>query len=234
VSKVSILHVVRTRPEAMMSRYMSKVEASLNISASVLRLCTKYDIPFFRQYVVKRFEAAYPSKLDVWDSMDEAAHDEAVVFSIVAINAAIESGLRTILPIAVYSVCSLGLEPILDGFVDDDGIHHILSPLHQRAMLLARRDLAIAHAQRTLSAFMKVDNTWCKTKDKCNAARHQVIIERLPEQKTSLNYLALEPVPDAMLSDLCSLCQTNARMSVGAERIRLWQDLPSIFNLDSW
>lgn len=126
---------------------------------------------------------------------------------------------------------------MFDGFPRKDGTRITLSPTDQRACVVGRDKLMLAQ--------WEPDNTlgWASTKSGSRDCQHPTECRRSKDVHFRISVLsdvnsALSAVSklDRMKikSQLCSPCLQSATTTMGEGRKKMWDSLPSFFDLPPW
>lgn len=198
--------------------------------SSVLRLSDKYDVPVLRNGMIAILSDLYPTSMDEWDKREvPPGYTVHVLDHIPILNLALKLNIRPILPVVLYEICCrLGLDIIVLG----KG-RQINDPEYRRRCILGHSHLQLAqrHALRYLKR-EEGEGEECDDTATCDAERLRWISLDLGED-------GLDPLVDSNQTcwdafGTCSTCHEAAKTTYQAGRQKLWNNLPSIFNLGTW
>ncbi|KII91857.1 hypothetical protein PLICRDRAFT_173653 [Plicaturopsis crispa FD-325 SS-3] len=213
---------------------------SLDIASAFLRLGKKYKFIHIYKEALSRLHLTSPTTLAQWD-----AHSDGIIYTVPEtltlvmqkhtiivslINLARSTDTRSILPAAFYRYCATAFqETVLDGY-------------HKRDPSLASvssrdRDICISGHTALLRAQIKHVYPWAELekimKPECNVGECNRIKIRLLTHCLQ-NCFALAQQSELWLDPLCGLCRLKAKRCMAAGRQKIWDELPSFFDLPSW
>ncbi|TCD68712.1 hypothetical protein EIP91_009996 [Steccherinum ochraceum] len=203
----------------------------IDVSA-FLRLGTKYGVDYLRQEAIKRLESVFPPQLQAFRN---AYTDVALALKVHAgsetdkfpnpglkvadqdmfaiINLASTFGLSAILPLVYYCCAQHDDDALVDGSVDEDGVHHQLSCVDLRRVLRGRASLQDLR-----------DRSLCSTK--LGSLRDR----RLKVMRFAKCLMEVEAVVSS--TSLCSSCKQAYGETAGIVRGEAWNRLGDIFALE--
>ncbi|KAJ7830087.1 hypothetical protein B0H14DRAFT_2451649 [Mycena olivaceomarginata] len=193
---------------------------------SILRLSDKYDVPTLQRSMITILSDLYPNTLDKWAGREAPPgysaeeHDHLSV-----LNLAVEMDIRPILPVIMYDVCTHYDLAHLVGAA-------IKNAEYRRRCILGYSRLQLAQ-RRALSYLKPVDGQEeCDTDVDCNA-------ERFRWMGFELDGDHFDPLTDDNLDSwkhlaLCATCLEAAQKKYRDARQKLWDELPTVFELGSW
>ncbi|KAJ7865650.1 hypothetical protein B0H14DRAFT_2734146 [Mycena olivaceomarginata] len=210
------------------------------IIASHLRLSRKYEFRGVLETIVERLTHENPTTLDGYDALKTGntysptriVNYRGLIYD--TITLAGENNILTVLPCAYYRAL-VGSSPsqIFDGIPRGDGTVATLSPAHQRACNLGRTALLRAQwdAENTFGWTENqadevncVDPTGCRHKKYAFLRRHVV--------RGSLAPFCSVAYVDSL--SICAVCTEVIRGKMIAGRQRMWDLLPTFFELPPW
>lgn len=215
------------------------------VVAGVLRLSTKYEVPYLRERSIKALSSLYPSDLAEFEatihkrSRIESFHGR--VFA--AVNLVRECNVPSILPVALFRCCTgMDVVELIDGAFGQDGFsHYALEWTDKRLCLIARAVLETRARKYTMSFLMgsspeAAAADQCATREACDSVRLRFL---RAVELTNANYGKVNPLLtglrwDLLEKDICASCYRSARESFEREKASLWEDLPTIFQLGTW
>ena len=211
------------------------------VVAAVLRLSTKYEVPYLRERSIKALEQLYPPELTAFEASipgtSRIRSFPGRVFA--AVNLARECNVATVLPVALFRCCTgMNVVELLDGVFGKDGLaHHALDWTDKRLCLIARSVLETRARKYTMAFLMgPPPNSVCTTRQACDSVRLRYL---RTVELTNANYGKVNPLLtglrwDAFHREICAACYAAARHDYKREKEALWQDLPTIFGLGTW
>lgn len=216
------------------------------VLAAFLRLGTKYEIEQLRSEAVNRISVEYPSQLDQWDTfqskkstMSQMHPERSNTFDV--INLAQEINMPSLLPAAFYTcVANYDIQEVLDGIVRDDGSLATLPTTSQHKCMQGLHRLLKKQMQET---FVWMDERFISESYTCIASGSGGGKKRCFFEKRDLFYktwfssprcMALTPWIDFSENNMCMNCRDSSREAHYIGRIKIWQELPSMFGLGNW
>jgi hypothetical protein len=203
--------------------------------AGILRLSTKYDIPYLRRRALRHLDiiAYTPSTLQDYDAREsKQIIGNSLGFCIA--DLAREMDLPWLLPMVLYT-CSLSFKGIVTGYVYK-GKRRWMNKAQQVVCIEAIQRL-MKHHRKVILRFLywrEVDG--CKSPARCNEARLAVL-------EGCASYAPPESNPLGPFSGIfgqfvgknfCKTCYIASRDAHLAAREALWKALPGLFGLPSW
>ncbi|KAJ7442457.1 hypothetical protein FB451DRAFT_1297355 [Mycena latifolia] len=212
----------------------------LPVIASHIRLGRKYDFTDILQSVVERLIHENPMSLEEYDALitpatgvytpTRIAFFRSFRFDLVIL--ARENNLFSVLPCAYYRTLCLPQTGIFDGIARRDGTIATLSPIDQRLLSLGRA--AILRAQwdvgYTFGWVQDAEEKDCTTVSACRRKKSSFF----RRQVVNGNVIALHPVSNINFLNLCSDGMESARTKMAAGRRKMWESLPTFFELPAW
>jgi hypothetical protein len=200
-----------------------------------LRLGTKYHMKEFRTQAVKRLSYEFPATLEEVDAMDNYSRIDRCtpyvdeIFTV--INLGRSCNLPRVLPWAFTAACEL--VSIKDIFRETGPT---LSREDQQICMVGWRRL-LKKQRVTTFGWLTTGNDACSVSS-CRSARHKLLVSRLLPSKYPSG-IDLECMPLAgwqaeWEENVCGRCTTVARASHQTGRQKMWDALPSIFDLPEW
>ncbi|KAJ7442462.1 hypothetical protein FB451DRAFT_1057514 [Mycena latifolia] len=201
----------------------------LRVIASHVRLCRKYDLSDILQTIVERLTHENPTSLEEYDALITPGTGAYMPTRITplrglyfdTVTLARENNLLSVLPCAYYRVL-LSSSPtgIFDGAERGDGTLATLSTIDQRRCSAGRA--AILRLQWDagntfgwIQESTSVEETGCT--DLANCRRKKLTFFKSTD---SLN--------------LCHVCTQDAKTKIIAGRQKMWELLPTFFDLPPW
>jgi hypothetical protein len=219
----------------MFRYYNSSDTQPIAVVAAILRLSRKYQIDYLRDDSVSRLKNMFPSTLDAavrrYDGTGVKVSPDHIIDTI---NLAKETGIRSILPFAFFSMMCLNTEVILKGVRRSDGTVAVLSRTDQEIVLLAKDPFRLAQEHdpfRWLDG-AKAPSRDCSTPYVCAKVKDECMI-----------YLWRSPFPAPILprwetltwtKRLCVSCRVIGEKCYEEGRQLIWNKLPSFFGLPDW
>jgi hypothetical protein len=133
-----------------LSYYDVRVTSKFSVVAGILRLSTKYQVPYLRKRAISHLTTMFPSSLQDFQENRNSSPYAAKLghytgLAMEVVNLAKECRLPMLLPISMYYCAVMRLEHILDGVVmagDDGASRKIdLDWPEKRAIILGKRAL---------------------------------------------------------------------------------------------
>ena len=210
----------------------------MSVVSAFLRLGKKYEIDILQAEATKRLTYECPSSLEDFDklefwSMIEA--EDGLPIEIVKLGR--ENGLLSVVPIALYCCCRCysALE-ILKGVKGRAGDCISLSQEDREACIVANQRIIQAQATTTflwMNPGTAAGSLYksCRSPASCSFARKDLLCEMfLPLPKS----IALDLWEGQWEKGMCSACVEAAKASHNEGREKMWEDLPSFFNMTGW
>ncbi|KAJ6593492.1 hypothetical protein B0H19DRAFT_918799, partial [Mycena capillaripes] len=214
--------------------------------ASFVRLGRKYDFKVLFDIAVERLAFENPRPLQEYDALLDnlsAAAGKRVGHSTTRIvpykgiyhdilTLAKEHDLLAILPCAYFRIAKDSLENIYKEYPRLDGSPCVLSPVERAACALGHEKLFKAQWKtgNTLGCLLAWEPAFgCKQRTACQYRREGLLRDILLLCEVRTTFRATK-----VRSLFCPVCAepTEAAMTVG--RAKMWEDLPSFFNLPPW
>ncbi|KAJ6471088.1 hypothetical protein C8R47DRAFT_988431 [Mycena vitilis] len=201
--------------------------------SSVLRLSDKYDVPLLREAALSILSDLYPSSLDEWAERETPRGYRATYSDqIPALNLAVKMNIRRILPAVMYEVCC-GVD--LDAIVDGKGRNRIEDKEYRKKCILGHSRLQVAQraALRYLEREAGEESCPITLEFNCDAERLRWMGDGLEDEDT-LNPLVDMDSDDWEQIEVCPTCLDDLKESYQEARAKLWDELPTIFDLGTW
>ncbi|KAJ7472850.1 hypothetical protein FB451DRAFT_1558974 [Mycena latifolia] len=211
----------------------------LPVIASHIRLGRKYDFKDILQSVVERLTHENPTSLEEYDALNMPETGSYMPtrvtgfrgFNFDLVTLARENNLFSVLPCAYYRALWRPQTEIFDGITQRDGSIATLSPIDQRLLSLGRA--AILRAQwdvgYTLGWVQDAEED-CANVSACRRKKssffHQQVVKG--------DVIALHPVSSIDRFGLCQDCMKGAKKKMAAGRRKMWESLPTFFELPAW
>jgi hypothetical protein len=210
----------------------------MSVVAAFLRLGKKYDIGILHAEAVKRLTYECPSSLEDFDKLEFWSMIEAENgLPIEIVRLARETDLPSVLPIALYCCCRCYNAPeILKGVKGRGGKHVALSSEDKEICIVANQRIIQAQAETTF-AWMNPGHSsgslykFCRSLTSCASARKDLLCRTfLPLPRS----IALDLWEVEWEDGMCDVCIDDAKTSHNEGREKMWNDLPTFFNLSGW
>ncbi|KAF7370402.1 hypothetical protein MSAN_00671800 [Mycena sanguinolenta] len=203
--------------------------------AALIRLGRKYEFRDFLNLAVARITSEFPTTLEEFDALPPyfttITDYPGLGFDIVAL--ADENNIASVLPgVYLYVVDGL-LDELFGSIKKDDGTMAALSPIHLRRCAVGREKLLLKQLQPgytlgwTLDA-VTVDG--CTGRSKCRKAR-QMFMRQCLDGSRIWAFMRIDCLKNC---ELCTVCHDHAMEAANGGRIKMWEELPQIFNLPPW
>lgn len=210
----------------------------MSVVAAFLRLGKKYDIWILHAEAVKRLTYECPSSLEDFDKLELWSMIEAENgLPVEIVKLARETDLPSILPIALYCCCRCYTAPeILKGVKGKGGNHVALSSEDKETCIVANQRIIQAQAETTY-AWMNPGHSsgplykFCRSLIMCASARKDLLCRTfLPLSRS----IALDLWEVEWEDGMCDICIDDTKTSHNEGREKMWNDLPTFFNLPEW
>ncbi|KAF7362277.1 BTB domain-containing protein [Mycena venus] len=203
----------------------------LPVLSALIRLCKKYDFRDMLESTVDRLTFENPTTLDAFDALTpdgaqykttRILHYPGVMYDMLTV--ARENNIQSALPCAYFRAVLYGNKRLFDGV--GQGVY--LTPVDQRRCILGREALLRVQAQDgyTFGWLHSADGN-CTDPARCNTVTINIL------RKTSLDLYVLSR-PSGGHSGRCPSCHQHRQDSWNAGRKRIWEELPSFFELRPW
>ncbi|KAJ6589884.1 hypothetical protein DFH09DRAFT_1027021 [Mycena vulgaris] len=211
------------------------------VLASLVRLGRKYNFDRLLNAAVERLAFDHPTSFEGFCALGKRDFFEiqrilprpGLLFDIITL--ARENNLCSVLPYAYYRAIACYLPPtIFDSIARGDGTFATLLPIDQRACVLGRDGLKNAQCRSGYTfGWLQEEATASETNEctnvtRCNKWRNKNLTMLL----LSSRLLALG-TPDK-LGSLCDACKKQAGESTLSGRRKIWEELPTFFDLPPW
>ncbi|KAJ7879933.1 hypothetical protein B0H14DRAFT_2341092 [Mycena olivaceomarginata] len=212
----------------------SKKTHEFAVVAALIRLGRKYDFRNLLDAAIEVVMLANPTTLDKVASASKNRcidYYRGIEFDMLAL--ARENNIMMALPYAYYRVVRQYTQlELLDGVAIKDCRKTSLDPIDQRQCLLGRERMMMKQMLPgyTLGWFANCDHGDCTNIQECSDQREltlQVFFE-IPRVR------ALDSHVSYCRDELCAACARHLEELFDAGRKRMWQDLPSFFDLPPW
>ncbi|KAJ7647762.1 hypothetical protein FB45DRAFT_894359 [Roridomyces roridus] len=191
--------------------------------AALIRLGRKYEIRHLLDLAVERLVAENPATLADFDLLHERRGSH------------LGEHILTALPCAYYRATVLNygtcVSRLFDGIPRGDGSEATLSHTDQARCVSGHTNLLREQAKEGYTfGWLRIGSDRCTTLAKCNLQR----AEHLTKYLDDLRLRALAPVHALAELPGCTTCQKSAKEAMEAGRQRVWEQLPSYFDLPPW
>ncbi|OCH84256.1 hypothetical protein OBBRIDRAFT_741863 [Obba rivulosa] len=229
------VHVLRIS----LQRAGSLWHAPLCSRLAVVRIGHKYEMNFLRDQALKHLKQVFTDRFPDFDNVEDhlcAFSVEARIYdAIAAVNLSRLTGEISMLPFALYVCCQLHDE-LVHG-CEEGGLLEKLAPEDIVRCVTGKTKLAQANAAAFFRTFLWGEYYSLCCKDNCEQAFHEIITHL---GQDSDNHVAdstpLEAwsfaITNYYRTKLCTTCLRRLREKERFERVRIWDSLPSYFNVD--
>jgi len=209
--------------------------------SAVLCLSTKYEVTYLRTRIIRDLCSTFPTKLDQWRLRDAYLVEYFDWRPLAVVLLAKEMDIPAVLPAALCSFTTgLGnLNDILAGTTLPDGSTLSLDRATADLCVVAREQLGSRVRDTLLKSYFEgdaADN--CQTADHCNMRRINTLrlYEKTPNTLVPHPFLLemLSFRPNIQMTGVCGACIEEAEATFDDEQNKLWEELPSFFNLPPW
>ena len=210
--------------------YFSELHATVH-------LAHKYQCPDVEAHALsalKRYYAPTFHTYNRYSSMASALFTPQGSAVIAAVNIARLTNTLSMLPFALYEICSTVPSRMVDGYERRDGSIEHLSPQDLQMCIGARSELAWILAGLVSRVFTLVPSALCKRARLCAATRRKILVEAETNARGRCD--ALESFHDSIEDwagkfRLCKLCRKEMLARAVEERKTVWEKLPGLFGL---
>ena len=158
--------------------------------------------------------------------------------AIAVVNLARLTDTPSLLPVALYTCCSLG-GALVDGWKREDGTIEYLSPADLKRCINARNALAKEAFSLVSLIFNPTPGGFCRTPDACRAALHANLATVLARE-TVADSTVLDAWTDVInegalprkANGYCASCASELHVRDDRERERVWDRLLEIFDVE--
>jgi hypothetical protein len=211
-----------------------------SVVAAVLRMGTKYDIPYLRQAAISKLDALCPSTLPALlniQARNEVVHNHNANVQIAIYVLAKECDVRRLLPVCLWTLgpaTSTALDLIGPGslFVDDSGREYHLDS--DSAQLCIHVSWIHADGYRRALKDSLVVSLRCSNPDVCKSAFREFLLDELAPDPIDhgVQDCLWDRKGDAVSEcDVCGSCSVDS-LAVWTRAVeRAWNDLPGMFGL---
>ncbi|KAI1795348.1 hypothetical protein LXA43DRAFT_38340 [Ganoderma leucocontextum] len=220
----------RVRDDGLPLSYFSNLQAAIH-------LAHKYQCPDVEKQalaVLKTYYTAFFADHASYDASRSPLSEPLRAAAIAAVNIARLTDTRSMLPFALYQVCTLEGQ-ILDGYERRDGSVEHLSGQDLRLCLDARSALAREKANLLKAVtFMPDRRSGCEWDWKCTDARRNVNEAARSDMLGDCDVLdAHSGAIEAWAENfgVCSVCKREMLQREDEEQRRVWMLLPDMFGL---
>ncbi|KII87445.1 hypothetical protein PLICRDRAFT_142726, partial [Plicaturopsis crispa FD-325 SS-3] len=199
------------------------------VIAAMLRLGKKYELEYFYTEALSRVASECPTSLERWDAgSDELItnDDDGGLYFDMA-NLLRETDTISALPVTLYT-CGQWYthRELLEGL--DCG--SALSATNRTACLIGLDRLRLA-ALAHIDSWLTSNNSTCTTPAECSSWKAALVIT---ESRTVEGFEALAEWRPRWETHLCRACTRHYKGLYNDNRRKLWEALPSFFDLPDW
>ena len=210
------------------------VKTNFDTVAGILRLSTKYEIPYLRHRALRHLDTSvYLNTLQDFDARKSnrtIRQTDALPFLIA--DLVHEMDLPWLLPTVLY-ICTMSYEDIVTGYMYK-GERRSMSGSQQVVCIKALKPLIKWYRKDILSFLYLTNVHGCKSSAQCNESRLKLVGNyssiTLSNPLWSFSYIFEQVVRKAV----CTTCCIASRDAHHAAREALWEALPGLFGLPSW
>lgn len=209
-------------------RHSPQEPFSLSTLAAFLRLGSKYEIPHLRTLAQTRFDHDFPSTLEQWDKsrLQKNWFLQYRGMLIDVINLARECSLLRNLPAAFARCCiKYSMTDVLRGKTRDDGSTAELSAQDRVICILGREKLLKLQTESFGWLTVECDDSHCSSVKVLALREHWF-------KKTSCFPFASRDA--SWETKYCDDCKGSGKAAMAAGRQKIWDQLPSVFDLPPW
>ena len=194
------------------------------VTAGILRLSTKYDVPFLRRRALHHLSIVYPISLKDWDASSSRQWlSPRVDDHFLALNLAREFDIAWIRPMAIYRCMSKPISEIFDVFQKTH-----LSPEDRNVCALAIQKLKASEMICVMTSVLKSTqcSSWasdCPISDGYTSIANSDGADPLAKTDKVLD-----------IFKLCPNCSKSSRAKHSSERLKQWNAIPQMVECLSW
>ena len=217
------------------SQFAAKDKLSFTVVSAFLRLGRKYEIEHLQSEALRRLRKDHPSNLRAYDKLSQKTTCVVGYRGKAAdvIRLAHETNIYSILPAVLYDCCKdYTYEELLTGRHRPDGSIATLTYDDQKLCILGKEKLIRKQAVETFS-WLKPDRATAVdcTRDQCAQARKGLFQEMwYPTPSCG----ALKTWKTRWEIGMCENCAAASMQKHTVGREKIWNLLPSIFQLPPW
>ncbi|THU75501.1 hypothetical protein K435DRAFT_974800 [Dendrothele bispora CBS 962.96] len=206
-------------------------KTNLSIITGVLRLSTKYDVPYLRRRALMHLDCSYPStSLKAWDARGPVRTIPPIINTpFMLLCLAREVDVPWIMPQLMYCVSGLPM-PILEGILWDE-IQVKPSEQDQKLLIVGRSELAYLQNRFIFNTLRFKSDDFCADPEE---ARFQLLGAALSTKEIHalgrFGHEQLKPYKE----DMCESCNTEWNSRLDSARREVWNRLPSVFGYSDW
>ncbi|KAJ6631583.1 hypothetical protein B0H10DRAFT_1979452 [Mycena sp. CBHHK59/15] len=233
--------------KALYNPLFNQKSLPFSVVSSIFRLGRKYDFKDLLASVVERLAFEHPTS---WKQYQELYHDSGIYspsrivprtgIYLDFITLARENNLFSMLPCAYHRALLVHTQfQIFNGVTRRDGTGVAkLSSVDQQLCILAKSKLLQAQFEPgytfgwllTDSMDPSPEENDCTNLAECRRQRDSILLHLLfPSSYRGLTFL-----PPSLWARLCETCAGRAKASTEAGRQKMWEALPSFFDLPPW
>ncbi|KAF8178666.1 hypothetical protein K438DRAFT_1604819 [Mycena galopus ATCC 62051] len=224
--------------------FSSEKVLDFGVLASLVRLGRKYAFTNLLNTAVELLASENPRDFETYRILAGSDYDlpgthsfsrisnyPGVYFDIITL--ARENDLFAILPCAYYRAITLGYDQVIidvlfDSLRRNDGTYATLSPVDQRRCVLGRAKLLKAQFAPSYTFGSLRADSKCINDRKCTIRKKDLLRDLLLTGQV----WALGMLP--RVTSECSNCDLEFRQAMAAGRQKIWEELPSFFDLPPW
>lgn len=235
--------------------YDVRTTSKFSVVAGILRLATKYQVPYLRKRAVSHLTTMFPSSLQDFQENRNSSPYAAKLghytgLAMEVVNLARECRLPMLLPISMYYCAVMRLEHILDGVMvpNEDGTTRKidLDWPEKRAIILGKRALN-QRARTSLFGFLLTSappaptlpnnptGTGCAMPQRCETGRLKWLRQMEPllaGDKCGPLHMQFDWA--RYNNDVCQYCVLDGKNKYREGLKKSWEELPSVFDLEPW
>ncbi|KAJ7350587.1 hypothetical protein DFH08DRAFT_861827 [Mycena albidolilacea] len=218
----------------------------LPVVSALIRLGRKYDFRDVLEAAVERITFENPATLKEYDARrnweEKTTYtptriDPYRAFEFDILTLARENDIVSALPAAYYRALNRGLDSLLDGIPRDDGTLASLASIDLRRCIRGREQLMKAQTEPGNTWGWLESELWdydeCTgTSGQCDFVRHALFLDM--KVKDPIKLRALNRCSEGYFKSMCNPCRLYVNELVAEGRKKMWEDLPSFFDLPPW
>ena len=209
------------------------IKTDFDTVAGILRLSTKYEIPYLRQRALLHLDTVICNTLQDHEARENKRTIPRTEFLAFLIADLVhEMDLPWLLPTVLY-FCTPFLEHIITGYIYK-GERRSMNSSQQVACIKALKPLIRWHRKDILSFLYWTDVDGCKSSAQCNEGRLKLLKRYSPSTLPNHFRSFSDEFEQVARKAFCTMCFFKSRNAHRAAREALWEDLPGLFDLPPW
>ncbi|KIK04776.1 hypothetical protein K443DRAFT_675558 [Laccaria amethystina LaAM-08-1] len=208
-------------------------ETDFHTLAGILRLSTKYEIPYLRRRALLHLDTVRCNTLQDFDAqLSKRTIPRTNFLAFLIADLVHEMDLPWLLPMALY-ICTQSFEEIVMGYIYK-GERRWINNAQQVACIEAVEPLTICLREDILSFLYWTDVDGCKSSAQCKEG-HLELLKKYCSSTTRNPLASFSDIfEEVVRKAVCTRCCIASRDAHLIAREALWEALPGLFDLPSW